>query len=238
MKKKSQEQNLIEQSRLAQMGEMISMIAHQWRQPLGAISASMMNMQAKVDLELLKVNADDKKYILEECAYVNGYVQNLSTTIDDFRNFYKPHKKSEVVKLEEVCKKSLSIIKQSLISKNINIIEDYCCLDTLDIYINEMIQVVLNILKNAEDTFEEKNIENPYIKITTKDRVLSICDNGGGIPEDIIEKIFDPYFSTKDEKNGTGLGLYMSKIIVEEHHNASLEAKNEEKGVCFKITFE
>ena len=98
-----------------------------------------------------------------------------------------------------------------------------------------MIQVVLNILKNAEDNFLEKDIKEAYIKITTNDKVISICDNGGGISDDIIDKIFDPYFSTKDEKNGTGLGLYMSKRIVEEHHKAKLKVENTDDGVCFKI---
>ena len=100
-----------------------------------------------------------------------------------------------------------------------------------------MIQVVLNILKNAEDNFLEKDIKEPYIKISTNDKVLSICDNGGGIPDDNMNKIFDPYFSTKDEKNGTGLGLYMSKTIIEEHHNAKLEVENTDDGVCFTIKF-
>ena len=104
-------------------------------------------------------------------------------------------------------------------------------------------QVVLNILKNAQDNFEEKalegnashKIENPKITITIQDNSLSICDNGGGIPEDIIDVIFDPYFSTKDEKNGTGLGLYMSKMIVEEHHNGKLSVENRDGGVCFTV---
>jgi len=98
-----------------------------------------------------------------------------------------------------------------------------------------LIQVILNILQNAQDNFKNKNIVNPFIKITTKNRTISICDNGGGITEDILEKIFDSYFSTKDEHNATGLGLYMSKTIVEEHHNGSLSVKNTNDGVCFTV---
>jgi len=96
-------------------------------------------------------------------------------------------------------------------------------------------QVLLNILKNAQDNFKERGVQNPRITIDVQERVCSICDNGGGVSEDIMERIFEPYFSTKDEKNGTGLGLYMSKTIVEEHHKGRLEVENRDDGVCFII---
>ena len=233
-------EQMFQQSRMAQMGEMISMIAHQWRQPLGAISSTSIDLNMKIELETFNLEQDKGR---EECqAYftnalndIDEFVKSLTNTIDDFRNFYKPNKKSDTIKLEEICIKSLSVMKTSLINNNVNVIENYFCEDKLEIYTNEMIQVVLNILKNAQDNFLEKDIKEPYIKISTNDKVLSICDNGGGIPDDIIDKIFDPYFSTKDEKNGTGLGLYMSKMIVEEHHNAKLEVENTDGGVCFKV---
>ena len=95
----------------------------------------------------------------------------------------------------------------------------------------------LNILKNSLDNFIEKQITEPEITITIKEKSISFCDNGGGIPDEVMPKIFDPYFSTKDEKNGTGLGLYMSKIIVEEHHHGKISAKNNDDGVCFTIEF-
>ena len=194
-------------------------------------------MTSKIDLEKIQLKDEDKQYIFNSLSEITGFIQNLSATIDDFRNFYKPNKQSDNVKLEEVCKKSLAIIKNSLLNNNINIVEDYHSNDTLEIYTNEIIQVVLNILKNVEDNFLEKNIKDPSVKISTNNKTLCICDNGGGIPEDILPKIFDPYFSTKDEKNGTGLGLYMSKIIIEAHHNATLTAVNTVDGICFKIEF-
>ncbi|MEA3522308.1 MAG: HAMP domain-containing sensor histidine kinase, partial [Campylobacterota bacterium] len=104
-----------------------------------------------------------------------------------------------------------------------------------ELYDSELMQVILNILKNAQDNFKEKSTQNAYIKITTHDKCITICDNGGGIPNAIIERIFDPYFSTKNEKNGTGLGLYMCKTIIEEHHKGSLHVKSSDKGVCFSI---
>jgi signal transduction histidine kinase len=98
-----------------------------------------------------------------------------------------------------------------------------------------MMQVILNLLKNAQDVLKEEAVEKPYIKVTTEERKILICDNGGGISSEIINKVFDPYFSTKEDKNGTGLGLYMSKMIVEEHHNGSLTVENSADGACFTI---
>ncbi len=104
----------------------------------------------------------------------------------------------------------------------------------------EMMQVFLNIFKNAQDNFKEKKIQNPLIMIETSDTkegiMIEISDNGGGIKEDLLSKIFDPYFSTKDEKNGTGLGLYMSKTIIEKHHEGLFNVSNKDKGACFTIT--
>ncbi|NOQ31853.1 MAG: PAS domain S-box protein [Helicobacteraceae bacterium] len=238
---KDKEDQLLQQSRLAQMGEMISMIAHQWRQPLSAISSTSIDLQTKIILESSQI--EDKKDVAEFATYfdtkledINNFVQILTTTIEDFRNFYKPNKDSVTIKLEEVIKKSLNIIQASLISDNIEIIEEHNATESIELYESEMMQVILNLLKNTQDNFKEKNTQNPYIKIVTKNKSIEICDNGGGIPENIIEKIFDPYFSTKHEKNGTGLGLYMSKTIVEEHHHGKLSATNSENGVCFKIS--
>jgi len=239
-KNRQKDQQIFQQSRLAQMGEMISMIAHQWRQPLASISSSSIDLEMKLDLEFFdleqeKGRKDCKKYMNASLKIINKCVENLTTTIDDFRNFYKPNKKSVKMKLSTVVEKSLSLVKTSLISKNIEIIEEYNSNEKIELYNNEMIQVILNILKNAQDNFEYKSIKSPYIKIITGDRMISIYDNGGGIPEDIIEKIFDPYFSTKDEKNGTGLGLYMSKTIIEDHHDGKLNVENIDDGVCFSL---
>lgn len=244
--KEEQERQLLQQSRMAQMGEMISMIAHQWRQPLSSIAATSIDLVLKIELDEYDLETEEgreacKECFLERLENIEEYTQNLTTTINDFRNFYKPNKKSELVKIEDVVSKTLKIIDHSLKKDSINIIYDYQYNEPIELYDGEVMQVVLNILKNAQDNFKEKEIKNPMIKITTKDRSLTICDNGGGIPEKIMENIFDPYFSTKDEKNGTGLGLYMSKIIIEDHHNGSLLVSNienedgEGKGVCFEM---
>jgi len=230
-KNRLQDQQLIQQSKMALMGEMISMIAHQWRQPLNIITLNTV----KLETNILLNNEISNEEIYNVTSEINNQSQYLSDTIDDFRYFYKPNKELVTIKLEDVISKSLSVIKASLISSNIKIIEEYKSKEEIELYDNELMQVILNILKNAQDNFQEKQTKDPYIKITTEYRTISICDNGGGIPEDIIEKIFDPYFSTKDEKNVTGLGLYMSKTIIEKHHSGILNVKNKSNGVCFVI---
>jgi len=238
------EKVLQEQAKLAQMGEMISMIAHQWRQPLSAISTAVFGIQTKLegqkfDLEKVEDRKNFLKYIEKKHNSINGYVQSLSTTIDDFRHFFKPEKEKEYVSLILPIQKALNIVSSSMINKGISIQTDLKMDHNVNIYQNEFMQVVLNILKNSEDNFIEKNTLNPKIDIKTfrykKSYVISIRDNGGGIPVDVLPNIFNPYFSTKEEKNGTGLGLYMSKIMIEDHNNGKLNVKNTDDGVEFNI---
>ena len=238
------EKLLQQQSRLAQMGEMIKMIAHQWRQPLSAISSSILSIQTKKTSPKynLELKDDMNKFITfmdKKHTNINGYVQTLSSTIDDFRNFFKPDRSKEKVNLTLPIKRALNIVEGSMHSKNIFIQTEFLNDDEISMYQNEMMQVLLNILKNAEDNFIEESSIKKNIKIKTYQEdemwIITIFDNGGGIPEDILQNIFDPYFSTKDEKNGTGLGLYMSKIIVEEHNGGKLNVYNIDDGVTFKI---
>ena len=238
------EKLLQQQSRLAQMGEMISMIAHQWRQPLGAISSAVMSIQLKQKTRRYKLeNQEDREKFLEftnkKLSNISTYVQSLSETIDDFRNFFKPQKNKEIIDIILPVQKALNIVEISMSNKGITIEKDFDCKCEKLIYQNELMQVILNILKNSEDNFIEKNIKDAKVFIKTykenENAIISIQDNGGGIPDDILPNIFDPYFSTKDEKNGTGLGLYMSKIMVEEHNGGSLEVQNIEIGVEFRI---
>ena len=235
--KKNEEKTkqLIQQSRLAQMGEMISMIAHQWRQPLTAITATTNNLQIKALID----EKIDVQQLKEELELITNYSQHLSLTIDDFRNFFKPDKIKTESKLEDIIEKSINIIKTSFESKSINLVTNYNFNDTLFSYTSEIQQVILIILKNAEDILMEKNIENKLIEINTfKENdfaIIQIEDNGGGIAMEIINKIFDPYFSTKKSKEGTGIGLYMSKIIIDEHCLGNLSAKNSANGATFEI---
>jgi len=235
-----------QQSRLAQLGEMISMIAHQWRQPLNAIAANAIGIETKLSLWEDDEEMLTKKGQLELHSFVNSklnnierYVQSLSMTIDNFRDFYKPTKEKRVVTINNSIKQALDIVETSMQTKLIKINKEFNSTVELELFSHELMQVILNLLKNSQDNFEEKNIEEAKISIITTDITsgirVEISDNGGGIPKDINDKIFDPYFSTKSEKNGTGLGLYMSKLIIEEHHNGKLLYKNTQDGVCFTI---
>ena len=238
---KEREQQLFDQSRLAQMGEMISMIAHQWRQPLGVISTTASNLQARIELEYFDLTQEEGRkkqntYFLDKLTNMGECVQNLTHTIDDFRNFYKPNKEKTLVRFDTVFQKAFAILKASFENDNINIEYRSEVTQEISLYDSEMIQVILNILKNAQDNFNEKQIQTYNLSIYITNYSLVISDNGGGIKKEIIDKIFDPYFSTKDEKNGTGLGLYMSRTIINDHHKGELIATNLNDGACFTIT--
>lgn len=227
---------LIQQSRLVQMGEMISMIAHQWRQPLAAISATTNNLLIKVLIE----DKIEKKVFEEELKLITDYSQHLSSTISDFRNFFKSDKEKIKFDLEYLILKSINIISTSIKAKNITLKTQFENEIILYSYSSEIQQVILNILKNSEDILNEKTKKNKniYLKTYVKDlntAVIMIHDNGGGVEEKIIDKIFDPYFSTKATKNGTGLGLYMSKIIINDHCKGNLKVYNEYDGATFLI---
>lgn len=235
-----QEKLMFQQARLAQMGEMISMIAHQWRQPLSAIASTVINMKLKIDFESFDLETNEgrnaqKDFHNKQLVNIQSYVDNLSSIIDDFRNFYRPDKETVLSTFRTVIDKALTIIQSSIESDKIELIEEYDNEQIFEMLDGEMLQVILIILKNSQDNFKEKGILHPQIKIIVDNSTLIICDNGGGISSEVLEEIFDPYFSTKDEKNGTGIGLYMSKIIIENHHQGKLSAYNENNGVCFKI---
>lgn len=233
-KNRQKDQQLIHQSRLASMGEMINMIAHQWRQPLSAISSTVQGLNLKLTLKKY-----DETLFSEKLSDVNRYAQYLSQTIDDFRQFFKTSKEKKEVTLEEVIEKVLGIIRVTLENKKITLRMDFQSNEPLMTYSNELMQVLLNLVKNAEDILMENRIENPWIKIATSKQdnnlILEVSDNGGGIPHEIIARIFDPYFSTKMQKDGTGLGLYMSQKIIEEHCGGSLQASNSSLGAVFTI---
>lgn len=233
---------LMIKARQAQMGELLSMIAHQWRQPIGAISSTSMDLRVKLELKELddkQEREEFKKYINTSLLKIEQFSQSLSTTIDDFRNFYKPNKSKVSVEITKPINTALEIVRAGFKDKNIEIIELFETQNLVNIFETELMQVILNILKNAQDNFQERKTVNPQIYVYTRKTdngtIIEICDNGGGIPENIINDIFKPYFSTKDEINGTGLGLYMSKTIVENHHKGKLYVQNKGNNTCFFI---
>ena len=231
---RKKDQQLLEQSRLAQMGEMLSMIAHQWRQPLAAISATSAALELKA-----KLNKSNKEIIINSAQNISSYSQHLSNTIDDFRDFFKPNKEQKEIVLTDIVNSVLNIVKTSIQNQDITLLSEFNTDAKVLTYPNELKQVVLNLIKNAEDILLEKKIEKPFIKVLTyadeNNFILEVSDNAGGVPDAIMEKIFDPYFSTKHEKNGTGLGLYMSQTIINKHCDGKLSVFNNTEGAVFKI---
>ncbi len=233
-KRLEQEQLLIQQSKLAAMGEMIGNIAHQWRQPLAQISAIFMNMQVTY-----KFGNFTKEYFELKMQEVDKLTKYMSQTISDFQNFFKPHGEKEYFSIEETCKEAYFIVASSLKYHDIEIEFDVKEDSNIFGYKNEYAQVILNILSNAKDILIERDIKNPYINIEIKSGdnygIIKIRDNGGGIDKDILEKLFEPYFTTKHKTQGTGIGLYMSKNIIERNMNGYISVKNTNDGALFTV---
>ena len=229
---KSQEEIMIAQSRHAAMGEMISMIAHQWRQPISVISMEASNILVDIELELL-----NDASLKEISTNIIKQTQELSQTIDDFRNFFKPDKVASLHFIYKIIEDALGVIGKSLQNNNISITLHVSQEIEIYTYSRELMQVFINIIKNAKEALELIEKENKFILIDVEEKendvVVKIADNAGGIDKEILDKIFDPYFTTKGIKNGTGLGLYMSKTIIEKHLRGSLKAVNENDGVSF-----
>ena len=229
------EQMLIQQSRLAAMGEMIGNIAHQWRQPLNALGLVVQNIYYAYEIGDL-----DKEYLEHSMNKSKKLTSQMSKTIDDFRNFFRPNKRQERFSISGEIQSVSELILASYKNHNIEMVT------TLDDslisigYPNEFSQVLLNILTNAKDALIEKKIVKSKVIVRSfcKDDkiVVEIEDNAGGIDKNVIKKIFDPYFTTKDKKSGTGIGLYMSKMIIENSMKGKISVHNSSQGAVFRIT--
>ena len=241
-KDKEKDTMIAQQAKMAAMGEMIENIAHQWRQPLSSIST--ISTGIKIQYEYLDVNKEDVIKSMDAIANITKY---LSQTIDDFREYFNPQKEESFFSIKGVIEKVISLVEPQMYSKNIQIIKDIKDARIFG-FENEFLQVIINILNNSRDEFERKEFENKFIfvntEITKDEIIVKIKDNAGGIDENIIDNVFESYFTTKQETKGTGIGLYMSKEIVEKHMNGTLSVSNEEysyleksyKGATFLIT--
>jgi len=234
---------LSQQSKLASMGEMIGNIAHQWRQPLSVISTGATGMLMQKKLAVLSDESFEKT-----CNMINDNVQHLSKTIDDFRNFIKGDREKLKFNVEQSINCLLNLLDGSIRHNNITMIVDVEKKIIIDSYENELTQCLMNIFNNAKDVLKENNKDKPklvYIKVKKKDNnaVIKIRDNGGGIPSDILPKIFEPYFTTKHKSQGTGLGLNMTYNLIVSGLKGTIEAKTVKfkyqdktyKGAEFKI---
>lgn len=234
-KSRKQEQMLLQQSRLVAMGEMIGNIAHQWRQPLNALGLSIQNLEMASEFGEL-----DHDYIVNMIDSAMKQVTYMSKTIDDFRNFVNPNSAQIRFDLGEAIEESIRLLNPTLNSSSIRTTVQKPE-GTIKILGNasEFKQVIVNLINNAKDAFIENNIFDRVMKIRVVDDaervIIEFEDNAGGIPSDIIGRIFEPYFTTKEEGKGTGIGLYMSYEIIKEKMNGSISAANTPNGVTFTI---
>jgi PAS domain S-box-containing protein len=229
---REKDQMLLMQSRQAAMGEMIGNIAHQWRQPLNLLGITVQQLQLYYD-----VGDFDRTFLVENVEKSMEIIHHMSRTIDDFRNFFKPEKEKVEFKVQNSIAQSMSLLDSQTAHIGVEIIAK----DDPVIwgYPNEFAQVVLNILVNAKDALTEREIDNPEITVTISCEdscaTVTVADNAGGIPEEIIDKIFEPYFTTKGPQSGTGLGLFLSKVIIEKNMGGRLSVRNKGNGAEFRI---
>ena len=240
------EQKLMEsQSRLAAMGEMIGNIAHQWRQPLSVISTISSGIKVKNEFDMLDISA-----ISEDMDQITKQTQYLSRTIDDFRDFIKGNNKKERIDVSNTVQKAMSLLHSSMVVSDINIILDLKDDISINGFENQLIQAIINIINNSKDALNEQIKEGDKlifigVQKVSENLILTIKDNAGGIPEDLMHRIFEPYFTTKHKSIGTGIGLSMVYQIITKHHGSTIDVSNESyqyngkeyRGACFMITF-
>jgi PAS domain S-box-containing protein len=225
---------MLRQSRLAAMGEMIGNIAHQWRQPLNTLALCAQELSMTY-----KSGEFTEDYLAANVKNMMQTIRYMSKTIDDFRDFTRGDKEKIDFSVQEVIKKTIALQQHTLNSEKIKI--DICgsCDPIVAGYPSEFSQALLNIMMNARDAFLRQQVTDPVITIDISQQgrqcVITVTDNAGGIPKEIIDKIFDPYFSTKGPEQGTGIGLYMSKRIIEMHMGGTLTARNVKGGAQFRI---
>jgi len=219
-----------QQSKMAQMGEMIGAIAHQWRQPLSSISGEIQNLEL-----------DCEDGLLNKPEYVEAFIGNqmatikfMSKTIDDFRSFFRVDKDKRDFKVLAATQSVINMLSAQLKDHNISLIINGDEFEYTGLK-SEYQQVILNVINNAKDVLIENKIESPTIIITLADKKITIKDNAGGVPKDIIDRVFEPYFTTKEQGKGTGMGLYMSKMIIEDNMGGVLKVSNNEDGAIFVV---
>ncbi len=234
---KEKEELLFQKAKMADMGEMLGNIAHQWRQPLAVNNTIISILKEKNEREILESDELSKK--LRE---MENSIQYMSRTIDDFMHFYHPNKEKITFSISKVIEHALEITHPMLTKANIEIRFKSSDGFYVSGYMNEYMQVLISILTNAKDILADREVKDAYIQMDLSEAdgsiILKISDNAGGIDHETIHRIFDPYFTTKHKSMGTGLGLYISKMIIEKNMNGILSAENSKEGATFSISME
>jgi len=230
---KEKDRAMLHQSRLARMGEMLSMISHQWRQPLSQLAGIIMELETRISFKQA-----NEKFLLDCASDATKIIQFMSLTIEDFKNFFKPEKDKENFYISKACSGAISLIKDTLINQNIMIDFEIKNDKKVYSYKREYSQVILNLLVNAKDALLTNKIKNGKITLIVdtinKLSIVEVKDNAGGIKKENLDLVFEPYFSTKGS-HGTGLGLYMSKMIIEKNMQGKISVQNDKNGAIFKI---
>ncbi|MFA6740677.1 MAG: PAS domain S-box protein [Arcobacteraceae bacterium] len=235
-KNEEKQKMLFWQSRMASLGQMLGNIAHQWRQPLTELNLTLFNMKRAC-------SKNDEKKVDELYKESKLLILNMSSTIEDFSNFFNPQKEKKSFEIKEAVNEALVILKKVIEMENINIKIDVPIKYKVLGVSNELSQVIINLIQNSKDAFKINDIKNKKITITLKEEqildkkysLLEISDNAGGISKENTDKIFEPYFTTKHKSQGTGLGLFMSKMIIEKSLDGELSHENIKNGSLFTI---
>ena len=234
---KEKEEFLFQKAKMADMGEMIGNIAHQWRQPLAINNTLLSILKEKAQMEML-----DTEEMIEKFNEMEHNIQYMSKTIDDFMRFYHPAKKKTLFSVSDVVEHALTIMHPILKKSHVTL--DFTPSEATYVkgYMNEYTQVVVAILTNAKDALVDRGVKDAHIDVALKKEkgevILQISDNAGGIDSTHLHRIFDPYFTTKHKSMGTGLGLYIAKMIIEKNMSGRLTAENTQTGASFKIILE
>jgi len=228
---------LIQQTKLATMGEMMDIVAHQWKQPINIIY-----MNTSFVKELMDEGMEFDKNMIDNCYNkVSTQIDHMVKTLDDFREFFRPSQKIERLNLKELLDSVLLLVHDEIIRNQMNVKLNIEASLNIEANSGEIKHIFINLLNNARDAFNNNNIKDKKIKIdaylNNNNKIqIDTIDNAGGIPEDIINNIFEPNFTTKEKSGGTGMGLYMSSFIAKKNH-AKLSVENVENGACFRLVF-
>jgi len=229
------QKSLIFKNKKAQIGDMTGAITHQWKQPLTAISSIVTGLEYRLD----KQKEVSAKYLKPKLSQINEKIVFLVETVEDFKHFFNPERIYEDVDVSHIIGRVISLSCDDMLSENISIKSDLNFTKMIHLYPNELLHIILNLIQNSKEAFEKNKITARVIKIVgmTKEgrTIIDIIDNAGGISEEMISKVFDESYTTKKDKVGSGLGLYLSKFILEEHMNGSIEVKKIKNGTMFRI---
>lgn len=232
---REQKEIIIMKNKKAQLGDMISAITHQWKQPLSRVTSITSLLEFKIN----KNKEIPKKELSEKISQINTNILFLSDTIDDFKDFFTPNVITKECDIALVVQRAISLSQDDTMTKEISIRTDFNFTKKINIYKNELLHIILNIIQNSKEAFKNNDSDFKIIKIigyVQDDKTyIDIIDNAGGISEETLPFIFNEHYTTKEKKSGSGLGLYLSKVILEDHLKGSIEVKNIKDGAMFRI---